>query len=78
MDSRWFLDIYLKGGEQKLAEIKILDNGPLVASGVTLVDGDGKKMETKEQVYLCRCGLSSNKPYCNGAHKAKFESEVRS
>ncbi|WNF36266.1 CDGSH iron-sulfur domain-containing protein [Bacillaceae bacterium IKA-2] len=60
-----------------MAEIKILDNGPLVVDGATFVDGEGKKMETKEQVYLCRCGLSSNKPYCNGAHKGKFESEVR-
>lgn len=60
-----------------MAEINILDNGPLVAKGVTLVDGEGNKMETKEEVYLCRCGLSTNKPYCNGAHKGKFESEVR-
>lgn len=60
-----------------MAEIKILDNGPLLATGVNLVDGNGNKMETKEQVYLCRCGLSSNKPFCNGAHKGKLESEVR-
>jgi CDGSH-type Zn-finger protein len=60
-----------------VAEIKILDNGPLLVSGVTLLDGEGKPMETKEQIHLCRCGLSSNKPYCNGAHKGKFESQVR-
>jgi len=46
-----------------MAENKILDNGPLVVDGATFVDGDVKKMETKEQVYLCRCGLSTNKPY---------------
>jgi CDGSH-type Zn-finger protein len=60
-----------------VAEIKVLDNGPLLASGVTLMDGEGKPMETKDQIYLCRCGLSANKPYCNGAHKGKFESQVR-
>ncbi|WP_026092426.1 CDGSH iron-sulfur domain-containing protein [Calidifontibacillus oryziterrae] len=60
-----------------LADIKILDNGPLLASGVSIVDGEGKRMETKEQVYLCRCGLSSNKPFCNGSHKNKFQSQVR-
>ncbi|GAX91289.1 hypothetical protein EFBL_2955 [Effusibacillus lacus] len=60
-----------------MAEIKILDNGPLVASGVTLVDGEGKQLETKDQVYLCRCGLSGNKPFCDGSHKGKFESNVR-
>lgn len=61
-----------------MAEIKILDDGPLYVSGeITLLDGDGKSIETKEQFALCRCGLSENKPYCNGAHKGKFESDVR-
>ena len=60
-----------------MAEIKILDNGPLLATGVTVVDGEGNKLETKEQVYLCRCGRSSNKPFCDGAHKNNFESVVR-
>jgi CDGSH-type Zn-finger protein len=60
-----------------MAEIKILDDGPLVASGITLIDGEGKPMEIKDQVYLCRCGLSANKPFCNGAHKGKIESKVR-
>ncbi|WP_376768239.1 CDGSH iron-sulfur domain-containing protein [Paenibacillus alginolyticus] len=60
-----------------MSEIKILDDGPLVASGVTLIDGEGNQMVTKDQVYLCRCGLSANKPFCNGAHKGKLESKVR-
>ncbi|MGD8189520.1 CDGSH iron-sulfur domain-containing protein [Brevibacillus ginsengisoli] len=60
-----------------MAEIKILDNGPLVVSGTKLIDGEGTPVETKEQFYLCRCGLSTNKPYCNGAHKNTFESQVR-
>jgi CDGSH-type Zn-finger protein len=60
-----------------MADVKILDNGPILATGITLVDGEGKQIEVKEQVYLCRCGLSSNKPFCNGAHKGQFESEVR-
>ncbi|RXT08007.1 CDGSH iron-sulfur domain-containing protein [Ammoniphilus sp. CFH 90114] len=60
-----------------MAEIKIRDNGPLVVSGVPLLDGEGQQLETNEQVFLCRCGLSDNKPYCNGAHKGKFESIVR-
>ncbi|MDP4107712.1 MAG: CDGSH iron-sulfur domain-containing protein [Bacillota bacterium] len=60
-----------------MADVKILDNGPLIATGITLLDCEGNKIETKEQTYLCRCGLSSNKPFCNGAHKGKFESVVR-
>ncbi|PZE19582.1 CDGSH iron-sulfur domain-containing protein [Paenibacillus xerothermodurans] len=61
-----------------MAEIKIMDDGPLFVSGdVTLLDGEGKPMETKEQFALCRCGLSPNKPYCTGAHRGQFESKVR-
>ncbi|WP_205683796.1 CDGSH iron-sulfur domain-containing protein [Brevibacillus migulae] len=61
-----------------MAEIRVADNGPLRVSGdFTLMDGEGKPFEKKEQVSLCRCGLSDNKPFCNGAHKGNFESSVR-
>jgi CDGSH iron-sulfur domain-containing protein 3 len=60
-----------------MADVKVLDNGPILATGITLLDGEGNQIETKEQVYLCRCGLSSNKPFCNGAHKGQFESVVK-
>lgn len=60
-----------------MAEVKFLDNGPIVALGVTLVDGEGNQLDSKAEVYLCRCGLSNNKPYCDGSHKDKFASTVR-
>ncbi len=60
-----------------IAEVKFLDNGPIVATGVTLVDGEGNQLDSKAEVYLCRCGLSKNKPFCDGSHKNKFESTVR-
>jgi len=60
-----------------MAEIKIFDNGPLEATGVTVVDGAGKTMEVAEPVHLCRCGLSENKPFCDGKHVGQFESAVR-
>lgn len=63
-----------------MANVKIqaLDNGPFMVSGeVDVVDGQGKVMETKQECYLCRCGLSSNQPYCSGAHDGKFKNEVR-
>jgi CDGSH-type Zn-finger protein len=60
-------------------KITVSDNGPLIVKGdIQLLDGEGKPLETKETIYLCRCGLSSNKPFCNGAHKkGDFESSVR-
>ncbi|HZG15319.1 MAG TPA: CDGSH iron-sulfur domain-containing protein [Candidatus Bathyarchaeia archaeon] len=61
-----------------MVEIKVADNGPLRVSGeFMLMDGEGNRLETKDQVSLCRCGLSDNKPFCNGAHKGNFESTVR-
>ncbi|MGE5449784.1 MAG: CDGSH iron-sulfur domain-containing protein [Methanomassiliicoccales archaeon] len=64
-----------------MADVKIqsLDNGPfMVNGGAQLVDGQGNVMASKEECYLCRCGLSTNQPYCTGAHEGKFKNEVRS
>ncbi|MEW9049743.1 MAG: CDGSH iron-sulfur domain-containing protein [Neobacillus sp.] len=59
-------------------QIKVNDNGSLRISGdVELLDGEGNVYETKPAFSLCRCGLSNNKPFCDGAHKGKFESQVR-
>lgn len=58
--------------------IKVRDNGPYVVSGVVeLVDAEGNRFETKQKFSLCRCGLSENKPFCDGSHKGNFESRVR-
>jgi len=44
-------------------------SGPLwVRSGITIESHDGKLYETRNRVTLCRCGASSNMPFCNGSH----------
>lgn len=45
-------------------------NGPLIVEGpVELFDTDGNKiMVEKNRIALCRCGASSNKPFCDGTH----------
>ncbi len=45
-------------------------NGPLVVEGaVDLFDTDGNKIALdKTRIALCRCGASSNKPFCDGTH----------
>jgi CDGSH iron-sulfur domain-containing protein 3 len=59
-------------------KIKVKDNGPLLVTGdIELIDMDGNKFETKNTVSICRCGLSMNKPFCDGAHRGEFESCVR-
>jgi CDGSH-type Zn-finger protein len=61
-----------------MAEIRIktLKNGPLEVTGpVQLLDADGNpKPAGEDPIYLCRCGRSSNKPFCDGTHrKVGFE-----
>ncbi len=63
-----------------MADVKItvIDHAPLLVKGeIELIDGEGNTYVTKDSTYLCRCGLSSNKPFCDGAHKGVFESQVR-
>ena len=53
-------------------KVTIRPNGPyLVAGPIALVDGDGNPVEApvgKPSSALCRCGSSSNKPFCDGTH----------
>ncbi|MBY0096468.1 CDGSH iron-sulfur domain-containing protein [Mesobacillus maritimus] len=59
-------------------QIKVNDNGSLRVTGdVELIDGEGNVFETKPTFSLCRCGMSNNKPFCDGTHKGKFQSTVR-
>jgi len=47
-------------------------NGSLKVEGeVKLVDHEEKDIPTKEggPFFLCRCGASKNKPFCDGSHK---------
>ncbi len=44
-------------------------SGPIwVRGGVAVVSADGKPYEIRNRLALCRCGRSSNKPFCNGSH----------
>ena len=57
------------------------ENGPYVVSGpVTLLDADGGVYDTggRTTIYLCRCGGSNNKPFCDSTHsKIGFEAAER-
>jgi CDGSH-type Zn-finger protein/uncharacterized Fe-S cluster protein YjdI len=49
--------------------INPLHNGPLAVSGnLELISGTGRTFRKAEQVRLCRCGASANKPFCDGSH----------
>ena len=47
-------------------------NGSLKVEGdITLENHEGTEIPTKEGApfFLCRCGHSENKPFCDGSHK---------
>jgi uncharacterized Fe-S cluster protein YjdI len=51
-------------------EICASAGGPLlVRGGVRIVDADGNVLHEGERAALCRCGGSSNKPFCDGTHR---------
>jgi uncharacterized Fe-S cluster protein YjdI len=52
-------------------EVRASENGPLLLrGGVRVVDAEGNLLYEGEKAALCRCGGSSNKPFCDGTHKA--------
>ena len=51
-------------------EVGVVADGPLwVSGGITIERRDGKSLEVRNRMTLCRCGHSANKPFCDGAHK---------
>jgi CDGSH-type Zn-finger protein len=61
-------------------KITALDNEPYLVKGpIVLLDADGNEFLTERAtVALCRCGGSTNKPFCDGTHsKAGFQATER-
>jgi CDGSH-type Zn-finger protein len=58
-------------------QVKASQNGPYVITGMaTYIDAEGNEQKTPgSAIALCRCGQSSNKPFCDGTHrKVGFQS----
>ena len=51
-------------------EITPRPNGPLQVKGaLEVVSGTGRTIARTTETFLCRCGASGNKPFCDGTHK---------
>lgn len=52
------------GTNEATVTIDIVKNGPALIKGMHSINND-----TKSQTAICRCGGSSNKPFCDGSHQ---------
>ncbi len=58
-------------------KVTCIENGPYIFEGLqSLSNAKGEEIEVKATAALCRCGDSSNKPFCDGTHgRVGFTSE---
>lgn len=55
------------------ARVQVAADGPLYLRGsITVQHEDGTPIVTDTRIALCRCGMSSNKPLCDGTHRQGF------
>jgi CDGSH-type Zn-finger protein len=60
-------------------KITINNNGSMRIEGdFEIIDKTGTNYDLggREIISICRCGLSQNKPFCDGAHNGRFEHEA--
>jgi len=51
-------------------------SGPIwVRGGIPIFSADGKAYQIRNRVTLCRCGKSTNKPFCDSSHFPKHRYE---
>ena len=56
--------------EVKTTKITFTENGPIMVEGPVTMEGQyGNKATETRTIFLCRCGGSSNKPFCDGTHQ---------
>jgi CDGSH-type Zn-finger protein len=41
----------------------------MIKGDFKMVDAKGNEIRVADTTYLCRCGHSKNKPFCDGMHK---------
>jgi len=50
-------------------KIRVVANGPLLIEGPVIIENfDGQQLQKGSRLVLCRCGLTSHRPFCNNNH----------
>src|ERR1700735_4637926 len=64
---------------QNMTKLTINSNGSVKVEGdfeIVDVQGNNYGLQGRTIVSICRCGMSANKPFCDGSHKGHFEHEA--
>jgi CDGSH-type Zn-finger protein len=71
------MPLLLSGGMS--VKVTVVNHGPIRLEGeFSIHDAQGNVygLGGRTVISLCRCGLSANKPFCDGSHKrGEFQSE---
>ncbi|MBT8185449.1 MAG: (4Fe-4S)-binding protein [Eudoraea sp.] len=69
------LSYYMDNDKKKIdmsdtkTKVEVAANGPLLVHGeLEVKNPDGEITTKKRTTAFCRCGASTNKPYCDGSH----------
>jgi CDGSH-type Zn-finger protein len=60
-------------------KLTINNNGSVKIDGdfeIVDMQGNAYGLQGRTIVSICRCGLSANKPFCDGSHKGHFEHDA--
>ena len=59
----------MTGSPSKITITSLADGPYEVVGEVDILAADGTLVKESSKSYLCRCGHSAKKPFCDGAHK---------
>lgn len=59
----------MTGSPSKITITSLTDGPYEVVGEVDILTADGTLVKEASKSYLCRCGHSAKKPFCDGAHK---------
>ena len=54
-----------------LAEVEIMEGGEVRIQCDFEINAELQERQVSDRATLCRCGLSKNKPWCDGQHKKR-------
>lgn len=50
--------------------VSLVENGPLMVKGsIEITYADGSTVQREKNTAFCRCGASTDKPFCDGSHR---------